>query len=444
MSFGNPRFMFDHLLRVFGSTFVTGPEDANFPRRRLVDGLNGPLWKGDDGSAIADIQIARLFGTFFANRPPYQRIIIPTTLQSFNPDLQRVVIKLGATNPPTVIATLADGTKADIYPAPDLWDFELQNPSFDTRLLVEFYNTVANVVQQAGEIFASGIFEPSVGHIPVWEDVDEPNNLIATTAAGNTYALSRGDPRRIWRLRYEQVPEADAFQFDTMRRTAGIQLNGFWFDPPSRGDARVEIVPMANPTPLGTWSFSNVLVQQFVDNVNSNPPGTFHHLQGSAAAGLAYSQFDLNTPVDMRGRFLSVDVWAAAAVPFDGPNTSAIALSSDGFVNRYTEFELAKVFTLHTADSVWRRVFIDHTINSPNAAASSSDETPDWSAINSIRLITRPDAARFFRFAHVDAIRKESRPTFVELLDYDKRQSSRNPGVQVRYDIDLTVREVLS
>lgn len=445
-SFGNPRFMFDHLLRIFGTTFLTGPEDANFPLRRLVDGQNGPLWRGDDGSIDADVVVGRLLGTLFANRPPYQRIIIPTTLQSFNDSLQRIEIRFGAVNPPTEVPILFDGTDANFYPAPDVWDFELGVDVFETFFLAKFFNTIGDVVQEAGEIFASGIFEPSVGHIPVWEDVDEPNNLIATTSSGNTYALQRGDPRRVWRLRYERVPEDDVFQFDTLRRVAGIQLNGFWFDPPSRGDALELFVPEEDPSSLGTWTQNNIIFSIVVGGAGNNPPGSDSILQESVNTMIGFSQFDFNTPVDLRGRFLSVDIRAAIATPFDTPGSSGIAFSSDLFANRTTEFDLSRVHTLHTASAdTWRRQYTDHTITLPFVSGSTADLTPDWSAINSIRLIMRPDVAgRFLRWENIDLVRKESRPTFVELLEYDKRQVSDNPSVFTKYNIELTLREVLS
>lgn len=451
-SYRNPRYMMAHLYRDnVNGTPIVGPEDPDFPKSRLIDGANGALWRSGNAAADAELVFELLVNTEEAYRPELIRIIIPSSKTLYDAT-QRLLVETGSTasTGPWDDVYLLDGTLADLYAPPDVFDFELALNTFQFEFwrFLFYQQITAAGEQEAGEIYASDIVETNTGIVQTWEDVDEPNVNVATTLGGNVYSIVRGQPRRVWTMEYRNVDEDDVLALDQVRRLAGVQQNAFWFDPPDSANAEEETFQFIATPPEGTWNTlsSGTNVQFLSDDAGSNPTNNGDYMRvvnAITSPNLLRQTINLNEPVDFRFKFFRCDVnvaipgWAEALDAI----TITLATEADGSGGS-SEFSLSKCFVEQAADDVWRRVYIDPR-NSPSIGVSEQHMRFDTVRSITFNLDTQVQF-HLADFANFRLVNPAKRPKYVELLNYRKTQASDNPGARIKYDVDVQVREVLT
>ena len=448
MAYRNPRFMIDHIFRAFPVSYISGPELAGFPKRRLTDGRNRSLWRGTDATADQDVVLSSDPPNLVPTRPPIERVLIPQSREAWL-QMQRIRLFAGPGATPASAMAFDDGVPADLYAAPDVLDFEVVAPADAQRLRVNFVGIpgASTFTHEAGQVYASRILTTSSGVVQSWTDEDEPNVDVVTTEAGCTYARERGDPRRVWRLRYRLLDDADMFVLDTVRRTAGIQVHGFWFDPPTSGDNPRRWFTMEDPNPAGSWGTAGPVNLSFITDAASNPADVepYARVVYTATGPNEYirAQLDFDTPQDLRGKLLRFDLRCAGAFAnaIDGVlvgfhDTAGVAGEGAYFRTR--------VHALQGADSTWRRFFVDPALSDPSTELTTGDVI-DWSSVRSVAFAQQNDTQfQTVNWSRPTIIDKAEQPAFVELMEFRKEQASGVPKARRLWDVEILLREVLS
>ena len=237
-----------------------------------------------------------------------------------------------------------------------------------------------------------------------------------------------------------------AFTLDTVRRLAGIQLHPFWFDPPDSGDAKeFAIVPFTDD---GNWTFFSIDHTFGTDATH----GATLELTATAAtvtAGVGRAVYTLPSGTsggrpfsDFREKLIAVDYLSDGTTPASD-DEHTIRLGTNLFA--WGEFSLSnKILADSGLHQQFDRVYAD-PFRDPTVAVTVQPAVVD--EIATVEFVMRPqnsgDEMHLAKFHTVDLFK---RPAFVELLSYQKRQSSSNPkgNLGPLFDIDLVVREVLS
>lgn len=440
-TYRNPRYMPDHAFRSESTDIVLGSDLQVTPLSRIVDDQNTRAFEfGSMNNLFIDFE--RLTDVDSPSHVVLGRFIVAGTnilenrtgaTVSFSEDdvayTQRKMIDGSEVG--LVLPTGPLDFEVELFPSATEW------PRFE-RLTVWGATPVASN-HQVGEVYSSRILTTSSGIVSSWSDDEAPNNVVAETFAHNTYVLERGDTRRVWTMRYQRINDADMQTLDEIYRIVGLQTHPFWFDPPASGNT-YQVNTIWDPEGLWTSSADTTLVQ----NPTGGPNGTPSVSCTNDLQDFTVFQESLSSPVNLSGKLLQFDMrqepshWVQ-----DNKNFLLRIASPSG--NR-SEYNVSDGW-LHAPTSEqndWQRFQIDPFTSPVNSSAVGR---ADISSVERIGFVIDNQAeptGSGCEIANLTIVEKAETVKFVEMMNFQKRQSAPSSKFNLRWDVDITVREVLS
>lgn len=458
-SYRNPRYTYRHLLREAGASaisLVNGSFLAGSPKDRLFDeriGLPCQITASADGLELRIDQAA-------SRRPiTISRIIIPKGHNLHTHQLRLEAWIDDSVSPWTGGESLLGGMLSD----PDVVeDFTLRDVLIPGDLQIDlntngkisdliprgyryfrliFQGTANLDVVDLPELFVSETVQTTTGVVRAWEDQVAPGVTRLTTRAGRTYAIQSADrPRRQFTIRHNAVANTDVEVYDDLLREIGHGLRPFYFDPPASGTQRRLAMDDStgwSATPGGTSVVmapghgAGNSIQLAIDDGTSGEKSLFF------TGGL------FNPAEDWRNMVLEFDFWTNDP-DFALDDDLRIALLSDPNSEGAGGRSYGTAFLNSGRGGEFNRFQADLDGLFDASAQPVQGYQPHRTS-DLVFSVTKNVAAtqRLYRFDKVVLRAKDAAAVYVELVDYERRQSGLNPSREISYDYRLELVEKL-
>lgn len=447
-TYRTPRYLIDHVFR--DSRVIISGDAADPPLSRLVDEQNERVSEISQKTAT-NIKFnrgansgARQFGE------PIDRIIIAGHNAAADENNSLVEVYYSEDDISYTRHTLIDGSQIGFNAPTGPVDFQINQPVVTAGFGGPRYERTAFGVSagtggtenhQVGEIFAGRVLTTSSGIVSDWTDEELPNATVAETFAHRVFTLERGSARRVWRLRYQAIDDADMQTLDSIRRTVGIQVHPFWFDPPASGAVQ-NVDDLWDPTDTGNWTagVDTTLTFPAADSPNAGPTVKCT----STAQTFSGMIYDLPVPVDLHGKILQFDLRQFPTAWVDAESQVRLRLTETITLAGRNEYYLgdALMNLVAPADVAWHRYQVDPHVQIANVNTHGDAEKID--RITILQDISAQTIGDGLEVANLTIVDKAESVKFVELLAFEKSQASAVPQAGLAWDVDLTVREVLS
>jgi hypothetical protein len=354
---------------------------------------------------------------------------------------------IGPADDPTTRQVLQtkDGLLIDLElrAAVDVAPPEIISPVAGVRLIFDGSDNLDDL--DLAEVFLGHTVQPATGIVRAWEDQVAPGVSRLTTRAGRTYAIQSADaPRRSFTVRHQSCAGADAELYDDLLREIGYGLRPFYFDPPATASQIYESFDSVD-----AWSVVGATKSQEAGFGFGTANGPYLSLQGlKANPTTGVTTFlgpTLAPPQDWRNMILTFDFRTDDdSIALDSDLRVVIHSAAGSGVEERSAFYFGAEHLEEADTNVWRRYQID--LDAVPDEIPTSLTLADLSAVDQLTFLTNTNsnpADRTYRFDNIYLIDKDAQPVYVELVDYEKRQSGRNPSLEISYDYRLELVEKL-
>lgn len=447
----NPLYTYRHSIAESGVaalSLVNASAAAGFPLDRLTDRQIGLVTRIDPSGAGPELRVAHAQ----ARRPiRLSRILIPAG-HSFGTHNTRLHVQLDINDPPWISgfgkAFRPDATAVDdLMPVNELLvDIPLRGGQLDLVAnpwrfwRITWEGADVNDLLDFAELFAGETVQPATGIVRAWDDQVAPGVTRLNTRAGRTFTIQSSDrPRRAWTIQHRGVALSDAELYEDMLRSIGYGVHPFYFEGPA--SATVERIPMDTTT---GWVHDAPATLGTATGHGEGSQTALEFVVPDASSGFFGMRYAVAPVEDWRNMLLQFDFYAVSLDPVaDSDLRVTIRSTGETFVHK-SHFFFGDGVVEQGLVGEWYRFQIDLD-RAPDFVADG--ELPaDLGAVDEIQFqifVNSASGAKTHRFDRVTLIDKDAQPHYVELVDYDRRQSSDAPRAELRYDYRLELVEKL-